>query len=165
MALKTTQELVGMLPAAAGDLDRLRVLLSALRLCCRIFYSLNAPGLTPVSSRACGVGLWTWGRVCQGLAGRQGASSSSCTGWHNGWMVHHTRRWGWVSSLPRARHRFGIAVSILAVSGLPHLAHKLLQTSVVHPEALRPCPRRGRTSQHCCQIVRGLAAKPAAGIV
>lgn len=38
-----------MLPSAAGDLDRLRALLAALRLCCRIFYSLNAPGLTPVS--------------------------------------------------------------------------------------------------------------------
>lgn len=42
-----------MLPAAAaGDMDRLRALLAALRLCCRIFYSLNAPGLTPVSALA-----------------------------------------------------------------------------------------------------------------
>lgn len=49
ISLKTTKELVSMLPAAAaGDLDRLRALLAALRLCCRIFYSLNAPGLTPV---------------------------------------------------------------------------------------------------------------------
>jgi hypothetical protein len=51
VCLKTTKELVAMLPAAAaGDMDRLRALLAALRLCCRIFYSLNAPGLTPVSS-------------------------------------------------------------------------------------------------------------------
>jgi hypothetical protein len=49
ICLKTTKELVAMLPSAARDLDRLRALLAALRLCCRIFYSLNAPGLTPVS--------------------------------------------------------------------------------------------------------------------
>lgn len=49
VCLKTTKELVAMLPAAAaGDMDRLRALLAALRLCCRIFYSLNAPGLTPL---------------------------------------------------------------------------------------------------------------------
>jgi hypothetical protein len=53
VALKTTRELVALLPAAAGDIDRLRALLSALRLCCRIFYSLNAPGLTPVSLHLC----------------------------------------------------------------------------------------------------------------
>jgi hypothetical protein len=68
------------LPAAAGDLDRLRALLSALRLCCRIFYSLNAPGLTPVSSRACGRGGVLYGgcvRAWQGLAGFSSDASSS----------------------------------------------------------------------------------------
>lgn len=48
IALKTIKELIAMLPAAGSDLDRLRAVLSALRLCCRIFYSLNAPGLTPL---------------------------------------------------------------------------------------------------------------------
>jgi len=50
IALKTIKELIAMLPAAGSDLDRLRAVLSALRLCCRIFYSLNAPGLTPVGA-------------------------------------------------------------------------------------------------------------------
>lgn len=49
ICLKTTKELVARLPSAAGEVDSLRALLAALRLCCRIFFSLNAPGLTPVS--------------------------------------------------------------------------------------------------------------------
>jgi hypothetical protein len=38
-----------MLPLHAGDAPTLKLLLSAARYSLRIFFSLNAPGLTPVS--------------------------------------------------------------------------------------------------------------------
>lgn len=52
------KQLTALLPAAAAgsDLEQLKSLLSAVRLLCRIFFSLNSPGLTPVGSRlACWV--------------------------------------------------------------------------------------------------------------
>ncbi|WIA07912.1 hypothetical protein OEZ85_007391 [Tetradesmus obliquus] len=50
VALQAMKQLAGLLPAAAagGDLERLKALLSAVRLLCRIFFSLNSPGLTPL---------------------------------------------------------------------------------------------------------------------
>lgn len=53
VALQAMKQLAGLLPAAAagGDLERLKALLSAVRLLCRIFFSLNSPGLTPVRGR------------------------------------------------------------------------------------------------------------------
>jgi hypothetical protein len=51
VALQAMKQLGGLLPAAAaagGDLERLKALLSAVRLLSRIFFSLNSPGLTPV---------------------------------------------------------------------------------------------------------------------
>jgi hypothetical protein len=50
VALQALKQLAGLLPAAAAgtDLERLKSLLSAVRLLCRIFLSLNSPGLTPV---------------------------------------------------------------------------------------------------------------------
>eukprot|EP00879_Flechtneria_rotunda_P019331 GHRR01020303.1.p1 GENE.GHRR01020303.1~~GHRR01020303.1.p1 ORF type:complete len:890 (+),score=314.69 GHRR01020303.1:664-3333(+) len=51
VALGTMQRLVRLLPAAAApgaDLEHLKALLSAVRPLCRIFYSLNSPGLTPL---------------------------------------------------------------------------------------------------------------------
>lgn len=40
--------------AAAGQLEALRLLLGSVRLVCRVFFSLNSPGLTEVR----GSGLW-----------------------------------------------------------------------------------------------------------
>jgi hypothetical protein len=71
------KHLAALLPAAAAagsDLDKLKELLGCVRLLCRIFFSLNSPGLTPVSpserhpSRA----LAAWGGSsllgwCEGL--------------------------------------------------------------------------------------------------
>jgi Cse1 len=46
--LGALQRTTAALPAAAGgdDAARLRLLLSSARLACRVFYSLNSPGLT-----------------------------------------------------------------------------------------------------------------------
>ncbi len=48
VALATLQRLVARLPSVGSDLDALRALLGCARLLCRVFYSLNGPGLTPV---------------------------------------------------------------------------------------------------------------------
>lgn len=45
--LETTKKLIAMLPQNA-DVSTLKMLLSSVRLACRIFFSLNAPGLTPL---------------------------------------------------------------------------------------------------------------------
>jgi hypothetical protein len=57
VALQAMKQLAGLLPAAAAgaDLEPLKSLLSAVRLLCRIFLSLNSPGLTPVSSSSPGL--------------------------------------------------------------------------------------------------------------
>ena len=48
--LGALQRTTAALPAAAGgDPSRLRLLLSSARLACRVFYSLNSPGLTEAS--------------------------------------------------------------------------------------------------------------------
>lgn len=49
--LAALQRTTAALPAAAnagGDATQLRLLLSSARLACRVFYSLNSPGLTEV---------------------------------------------------------------------------------------------------------------------
>jgi hypothetical protein len=46
--LETTKRLGLMVPAAAADVAALKQILSAARYAFRIFFSLNAPGLTPV---------------------------------------------------------------------------------------------------------------------
>ena len=46
--LDLLMQLAGQVAAAAADVAQLRVLLSSARLVCRIFYSLNSPGLTEV---------------------------------------------------------------------------------------------------------------------
>jgi len=61
-ALDVVQRVGKMVPqlAAAGQPEPLKTAVSTLRLLCRIFYSLNSPGLTPVRGLRC--------LVCQGVA-------------------------------------------------------------------------------------------------
>lgn len=51
-ALETLQKLSALVPEQNANLDALKLTLSSIRLLCRIFYSLNSPGLTPVGSCA-----------------------------------------------------------------------------------------------------------------
>jgi hypothetical protein len=60
--LAALQRTTAALPAAAnagGDAAQLRVLLSSARLACRVFYSLNSPGLTEASGINPGASLPT----------------------------------------------------------------------------------------------------------
>ena len=58
--LGALQRTIAALPAAAGgESARLRLLLSSARLACRVFYSLNSPGLTEASrSPSSPAGKW-----------------------------------------------------------------------------------------------------------
>ncbi len=46
--LETTKRLTALIGGGTSDLAALKLLLSAARYACRIFFSLNSPGLTPV---------------------------------------------------------------------------------------------------------------------